>query len=323
MKNPRRFFFSCLHQEPGWDSSGIGPKSERSSLVDGISIDENDDITPSVVILKGTAVEALFAFEPTKSDELGFPIGATIVVLETPSGGWWKGVIGMQEKTPVTGWFPANLVAVKQVPLIVTRADMETVTSKIVTNVAEALVVSPISMMEKKTSWFKRMRSVQTNILETESEKRARSSSAPVSNSDPRNVVILENTLTTIEGSKDLLVESPELQTIGESILPFSGWGGFFRKASEIEEKDKEKPKPVESRQSMFLQASSKVIEALTASNGETLEEKVGSSVFKNLAIFERKRLSVVWELLQTERDYVRDLAITIEVIDLTNARFS
>ncbi|KAH6576239.1 hypothetical protein BASA60_004607 [Batrachochytrium salamandrivorans] len=60
-------------------------------------------------VLPGTKVYAKYAYDPEKSDELELLEGELVVVLEAPPGGWWKGMKGLDEKAPKTGWFPATL----------------------------------------------------------------------------------------------------------------------------------------------------------------------------------------------------------------------
>ncbi|KAH6566753.1 hypothetical protein BASA62_006513 [Batrachochytrium salamandrivorans] len=59
--------------------------------------------------VEGTKVYAKYAYDPEKSDELELLEGELVVVLEAPPGGWWKGMKGLDEKAPKTGWFPATL----------------------------------------------------------------------------------------------------------------------------------------------------------------------------------------------------------------------
>ncbi|KAL2915349.1 Rho guanine nucleotide exchange factor 3 [Polyrhizophydium stewartii] len=62
----------------------------------------------------GTKVVVVGPYEPAKTDELALAQGDLVVVLEAPPGGWWKGMKGLNEKAPLTGWFPALCVAVQQ-----------------------------------------------------------------------------------------------------------------------------------------------------------------------------------------------------------------
>ncbi|KAJ3011965.1 UNVERIFIED_CONTAM: cytochrome c oxidase subunit 1, partial [Siphonaria sp. JEL0065] len=58
----------------------------------------------------GIKLVCIYPFERSKADELELEIGDIVVVLESPEGGWWRGMKGFSTKTPTSGWFPNSLV---------------------------------------------------------------------------------------------------------------------------------------------------------------------------------------------------------------------
>ncbi|KAL5034607.1 Rho guanine nucleotide exchange factor 3 [Batrachochytrium dendrobatidis] len=76
---------------------------------------EPEELASPDPVAPGTKVIVKYPYEMTKMDELSLIEGELIVVLESPKGGWWKGMKGLDEKSPKTGWFPATLVRVEAV----------------------------------------------------------------------------------------------------------------------------------------------------------------------------------------------------------------
>jgi hypothetical protein len=333
----------------------VAQELERQEIVE----QEHDPSTlPIEAVPKGTTVVAMFAYEPTKQDELALVQGQTIVVMECPEGGWWKGVAGIEDKKPVTGWFPASLVKIKEDHAGKLKNDHlrsnSTPTSS--TTSIDSKSGEPSTSGDRKVSWFKKLRSVNDNVLEQESDRRKRAVSAPTV---AGNVSKLGNSNAMVDQHGALLEASTELlERSHESIEPFPTASKRDSLASTknevvydikpvVEEQTKAKTRagrttsiaiprgvPIEaalttpdsskprSRTESVYNARATIVipnslspsDVMQGATDETVQDKVGAAVYKHLSDQERKRLSAVWELIQTERDYCRDLNITIEV---------
>ena len=263
----------------------------------------NNPISP---VPKGTTVVALYSYEPSKQDELQFLVGAIIIVIECPEGGWWKGITGMDVKNPITGWFPANLVKVVEK----NKSDP----SKLESSPSETLpdMLSP----QKQVSWFKRLKSPDNATPDI--NKRIRSPSSAMS------------TTSVLESSHESIVENPSaLKKKEESKLAFeetmSSRSSLVLRQSTVLDDTRGRSSINLGKGAFDLNRGSLGLskitmgglsqaEILKGATDEKVQDRIPSTVYKFLSDQEKKRLSVVWELVQTERDFERDLHIIVEV---------
>eukprot|EP00158_Paraphelidium_tribonemae_P006776 Partr_v1_DN27966_c1_g1_i2_m11358 putative guanine nucleotide exchange factor len=63
-------------------------------------------------LLPDSVVTACWAFKSRAHDELSFAVAAQICVLKSPSGGWWYGCLNSESDPKVEGWFPSNFVSI-------------------------------------------------------------------------------------------------------------------------------------------------------------------------------------------------------------------
>jgi hypothetical protein len=246
---------------------------------------------------KGTFVTAIFAFEPTKKDELHLSAGSTILVQECPEGGWWKGITGMEDKNPTTGWFPASLVKVDQ-PIKMALEKFEISTT----------IPIEIPHRDRKQSWLKKIKSVQDHIIDDEIKNRERSLSHPNKEElipgsilSPLGEVILHGKHKNAINYEAILALGDEL-SVKESFI-LEPQNTRYRSSS-----------TATNRATLLVSSPLNPFEVMQGALDETVQDKIPGSIFKLLSNDEKKRLSVIWELIQTERDYVRDLYITIEM---------
>jgi hypothetical protein len=359
-RNGQQGFFpkeNVSTQDPSQNNLPFEAAQELERLEIG---EQEQETSPALeAVPKGTTVIAMFAYEPAKQDELALIQGQTIVVMECPEGGWWKGVAGIEDKKPVTGWFPANLVKVKEDQPGKLKNDHlranSTPTSS--TTSIDSKSGEPNTSGDRKVSWFKKLRSVNDNVLEQESDRRKRAVSAPTT---AGNITKLGNSNAMVDQHGALLEVSTELlERSHESIEPFPTSSKRDSMASTknevvydikpvVEEPTRTKTRPgrttsiaiprgvpIESalstpdsskprsrtesvynaRATIVIPNSLSPSDVMQGATDETVQDKVGAAVYKHLSDQERKRLSAVWELIQTERDYCRDLNITIEVL--------
>lgn len=63
-------------------------------------------------------------------------------------------------------------------------------------------------------------------------------------------------------------------------------------------------------------------VDLLRGALDQKLSERLGPEIFNFIQDTEKKQLSVVWELVQTERDYVRDMYLLVEVLVCLHVEF-
>ncbi|KAI8895331.1 hypothetical protein BC833DRAFT_167978 [Globomyces pollinis-pini] len=286
------------------------------------SPNENDSIMEEEAVKpvpKGTTVTAIYAYEPTKKDELALAKGSTILVLECPDGGWWKGVTGIEDKRPVTGWFPASLVKIKENAPEKAKAKEEVFKSD---NDEKMNSLDVGSENGRKVSWFRRLRSpTETNPDFTESERRKRSLSAPAKRLPLLNVSGSE--LPNIFGGSDLSRDELDRSLSGFEIKPIVTDGEFSTSSARASvslprgttiDINSLPSTNIQGRGTIYLSGAGNNGEIFPGATDEKIQDKVSPAIYKFLPDSEKQRLSVVWELIQTERDYVRDLSIIIEI---------
>jgi hypothetical protein len=288
-----------------YDPHNLPPQKTQSN----VSV---TDVLPEKVnpVPKGTVVTALYPFEASKEDELNFTEGCRIMVIDCPDGGWWRGVIGMEDKNSVTGWFPANLVN--------SYGDN---TAKPSQN-----VVSPPSPklesigLDRKASWVKRIKSAQDNIMGADLGLRNRSTSAPLKRDIPPELAAVLPAESK-ETFKLPISPNRKADVIYELVPLTPDDDPSSRPSSPSENMAFEPNRPrgrsgshLVNRSSILINGPLLVNDVMQGATAETVQDKVSPAIYAHLPAQEKKRLSVIWELIQTERDYVRDLAIVIEV---------
>ncbi len=266
----------------------------KKSLIEAMS----EEIFPTPVS-KGTVVVAIYAFEASKQDELSFAVGATIIVSECPDGGWWKGITGIEEKNPVTGWFPANLVTVTELSL--RNKDLLKVENDEKNDTQAA--TGP-----KQVSWFKRLRAGENGIEAPVSRNRAAlSANQPLFDSPSKRESVCEVKHVFDESSR-----SSQASVDGKALIEYIDETGLKARRASISS--------MVSKATLFGFTQTEIMQGAIE---EKVQDRVGPAIFKFLSDHEKKRLSVVWELLQTERDYVRDLTIIQDIFMKPMSNFS
>lgn len=269
---------------------------------------------------KGTMVTVLYPFEPTKQDELLLTVGAKIVVTECPEGGWWKGYSGIEDKNPITGWFPANLVKVPE------PAAKEADPRPPPMGEFPAKEKLEVPTIERKVSWFKRLRSPTDSLgSESEADRRGRGSTvsqrgtvmeANESENDLRPDIPAKK--ETIYEIKPLILDDANsVNSSRASIIVPRGTGieaAFAADAGAVRPRMRAES-IMNQRSTIFVQGVLTNDQIMQGALDEKIQDKFSPAVYKLLPDLEKKRLAVIWELLQTERDFVRDLSIIIEVL--------
>nr|KAJ3421693.1 cytochrome c oxidase subunit 1 [Polyrhizophydium stewartii] len=239
----------------------------------------------------GTKVVVVGPYEPAKTDELALAQGDLVVVLEAPPGGWWKGMKGLNEKAPLTGWFPALCVAVQQ----------DTTAGK------PAAAPGPQSKTRKKNSlkdddgspeqqrkgglgWMRK-------LVHKDKDKRKRSHSSDVNNTSASSDVM---------GVRRISVASEDQDTsllLDALAAPRNRMSVIGKSSSNV-------------RNTIMIQSATawNPADLMRGATSEKWQERFEDAELAEMSSSKKKRLSATWELLQTERDYVRDLAIIVEV---------
>ena len=242
----------------------------------------------------GTQGIAKYSYEKKKNDEISFAAGNIIIVLKCSTGGWWKGINADEPGSKVPGWFPVNHIE-----------------------------------FEKKTSGF-----LPTNQINTTDLPEQSATTTPTSVSLFKKRMKLVTSLDT-----DRSVSSPTLDTFLDTNQSNNS-SDPNTTTSPVRENDEFDPNLLKSKSFVDEGAKSRgslgkgggrnaihsrksssatdphfdMLEEIHSAKIETLEEAFGEEMFEKLPDKEKKRLHGVLELIQTERDYVRDLVIIIEV---------
>ncbi|KAJ3105907.1 Signal recognition particle [Phlyctochytrium bullatum] len=162
---------------------------------------EQQDVEIPAPVPPGTKVYCRTSYVREKADEIDLHNGDLIVVLESPEGGWWRGMVGLGGKEARTGWFPATVVEVQQektaskpTPVVTSR---DSITAPPTVQVAPATPVdseppsptlkateepaSSPTQAERTKSWYKRLVKKPLGVKEDKDKKagRGRSHSAP------------------------------------------------------------------------------------------------------------------------------------------------
>ncbi|KAJ3276082.1 hypothetical protein HDV01_006252 [Terramyces sp. JEL0728] len=341
IRNGQQGFFPKLAVEHYSPDKTYHPPSSKAEV-------SEEDIGPVEPVPRGTTVVAIYDYEKTKQDELSFTTGTSIIVMECPEGGWWKGVTGMEDKKPVTGWFPANLVKVKEKPAAATHERPKSAEPQRVTNLELP------NQENRKVSWFRRLRSTNDANPDDTSFRRNRSTSAPPNKND---IIYSDDQLNSSKESSELfppstpqtpthiaqpetpthvaqpeagrtrtnsVIRSPQSNSVTYEIKPVGDEDTYLasggRNSTILVPKGDEGAIVTRSRAessnrgTIFITGQLSPGEILQGAVDQKVQDLIPPSVYKFLSDKEKQRLSVIWELMQTERDYVRDLAIIVEV---------
>jgi hypothetical protein len=214
----------------------------------------------------GTIVSVLYEYTPVKPDELQLVVGMDIEVLESPQGGWWRGICISNSSQ---GWFPNTLCRIEPI-----------ITQKIAT---------PKPTIKRRQSEIGRK---LTSVGEAGPILRDRAESDLTD-----DVLTSQGKLNRIDASGS--PSSKNSRTRSESCPTGS------LQTLTIDEAEKE---PIQ------ITNLSSVKEVLLGSNSQLWQMSLAPDKVASLTKEQRKSISAIWELVQTERDFVRDLNLIQEV---------
>ena len=287
------------------DQQGFIPKSYVKSNVDNLHSsssrevsetslnkvpDESPDMAERESVPVGTQGIAKYPYERKKNDELSFNAGDVIVVLKCIQGGWWKGINSSEPGSKVQGWFPVNHVSIPN-PASPTKEQLESEKVEDLQLGEAAIATSPVNRSD-----------FQKRLLVPPAETN-RALSAPV-------FLIEEAKITppTNPKTEDIFSDDEDFDSTLMKAKSFAEDYNSKSRASSAGRKGG--PRHGRAASETHFDILHEVISAKV----ETLQEKLGDEVYNSLTEKEKKRLYGVLELVQTERDYVRDLVIIIEV---------
>ncbi|KND01548.1 uncharacterized protein SPPG_03349 [Spizellomyces punctatus DAOM BR117] len=327
----------------------------------------------------GTKVTVTHVYERTKADELDLTLGETIVVMEAPEGGWWRGMKNLGGKEAQSGWFPATMIRVDEDEL----SDKQMQAGGLQSAGASAMQL-PTNDSPKRKSWYKRLvvkRSATSNNNNSSStndrstkKNRNRSLSAPPPNASTGGLTV-DYDYSMMNRSAEVLGLESVMEGVGESELQLScstnDIGAVPHSAPVIVEPRHQRSRsaPPVSIDSSPKQPTSPTAEiptfmltdfdqpSLTQSPpqhdsfipskdidvtdllpslaivpppqnvrlsalisdeaiGKSIrwQDRLADTVLQQMTQKEKQRMTAIFELLTTERDYVRDLKIIIEI---------
>lgn len=254
--------------------------------------EESPDMGEREPVPVGTQGIAKYPYERKKNDELSFNAGDVIVVLKCIQGGWWKGINSSEPGSKVQGWFPVNLVSIpNQQPTPPTKDQLESGNIEDLQLGEAANATSPVNRSD-----------FQKRLLVPPAETN-RALSAPVFLVDEAKINSPTNPKT-----EDIFSDDEDFDSTLMKAKSFAEDYNSKSRASSAGRRGG--PRHARAASETHFDILQEVISAKV----ETLQEKLGDEVYNSLPEKEKKRLHGVLELVQTERDYVRDLVIIIEV---------
>ena len=246
----------------------------------------------------GTRVIARYSYDAEKMDELSLQVDDVVHVLESPEGGWWRGMIGLGKTTRI-GWFPANLVEVLN--------DVGGNTSAAESDKEGSVTNASPTSARPASKWFSKLIS---------SGKSDDESSSGPSNTKKiprtRSVSMDATATTTVATSKS--IGAIQGSTTLEVPLTIEGLGSSVSLKSQGASSDMLDHGKRRHTVSNLLSAKSDSLTTSSLTITRSWKDEAPASVVDKLSPDERKRQEVIWELLCTERDYFRDLKIILEV---------
>lgn len=270
----------------------------------------------------GTRVIARYDYEQTKADELSLQRDDIIHIIESPVGGWWRGVIPMG-KTTKQGWFPANLVEV--IPDVQTTepsqpntAEQSEISEGSTPNSPGATRVSKAAV-NKRTSWFGKLvgGGKPTSASDDESSTEKSNSNSKLNRFSRTRSVSLDQPVTKLNSKSNPSIGSapatpvplsPLRESTNADSRPVSTIGDVV---SLTEQNKKRLTMSVTSINAPSFQSSADSSVSLSV---RSWKEDVPADELEQLSASEKKRQEVIWELICTERDFCRDVRIIIDV---------
>ena len=260
---------------------------------------EQRPATPSLSstneIQPGTQVVMRFPYEAQKADELELKVGDIVHVLISPEGGWWKGMCGLGKQSKV-GWFPANMCEV----LLAKESPKQEPPSS-----------SDTSKPGKRTSWFKKVvgGKSQEDSGNASRQNKNRSRASTIETSVPSF-----SASPTLPAMKETSPTNSRPMSIIGSVAgsPVTGVrdAAARRKPSDLV---RDLSSAMSLDQGSAIQPP-QLSPSSSQSNSKSWKDDLDSDSLAQLTTSDRKRQEVIWELLTTERDYLRDLKIVLEV---------
>lgn len=323
-------------------AAGFFPNSHVQVIdidqMDGVELEllkkRQDETNEAVEVLQiqvnpGATVIAQYNYEPLNGDELQLVVGDSITVIEAPHGGWWMGIKDINTKHPLKGWFPANLVGeagqtlnqdgferdnlleeasspsqqdiAKSVQEISpnTSKKKNLLTSGVVSNEKEGSIDRQ-KLGKKANSWLRFSKSDSSKRISTQkfnennivksSERIGRSISAR-----PPEVEVLKTHFRSISANQASRVVSID--------------------AFEVEHLIKnEKPIVISEEVNDSVNNMASTSSPLIDDDSQVWKQSMTFERIDAMTSEEKKRMSCISELIKTERDYVCDLRMIVEV---------
>ncbi|TPX39828.1 hypothetical protein SeMB42_g06228 [Synchytrium endobioticum] len=331
--------------------------------------DESEILAPVPV---GTKVVGIDDYIPEKADELPVLKGDVIVILESPQGGWWRGMKGLGGKEAKAGWFPATVVKImlessapaestnhatnaphdatkKPKSLLYQKSEPLMGSSKLGSALSIAIPASHLGYGDKNSgkNWYKRL--VKKN---EKGPRKSRSASAPhgsdtadngdddddADTNDVNNVKLHEPSLPTTSPPDNTSNSSifdivadlrPQISNptgssglVGRRAIsaPSTPVSTLASLAAATPRASIFRPNAAANNAKADARLSQYIIHARLDDDQKIPGEKehwsdgLNKTVIDQLGEKEVKRQMAIFELITTERDYVRDLGILIDV---------
>ena len=305
-------FFSCVACNEIFLSFFLFSLSKTDTLT-ALEIQNEPDFEQKDEVKPGSKVRALYKFEQRTPDEISFVENQTITIVKPiANSSWWWGEVSGQ-----TGWFPVSYVEIltasskriwakKYQPAEITGFCLFLFRVLLLSgSLVGCVASSPLSQQDKLKALmdmnqrsatlparFRRAASAPT-VGEPEVVAAAVAAAAAPSKSPPPSVV---------SSTPETIRPLPEIQQLKRPNSKSSLMGARRRSNG---------PSPV------ITTAPGGAVEA------ERWKDKVSTEVFESVSEKERQRQEVIFELLRTEKEYVRDLGIVIDVTSFSFLLFS
>lgn len=280
------------------------------------AVQQKNEVAP------GSKFIARYEYQAQRDDELSLIFDDILYILASPEGGWWRGMKNPASKDPEIGWFPSNYVEAA-------AGDDR-----------EQLAGAQQKQADRQKSWYKKIigtgSTPATPSNQTKSGKHNRSLSAgstkslsktldgSISSNLSKTAIPLIAVPENEDNTSASLIDSPRsAPPLGDSKA--AGKFQFLRKqntdltavnAGTASQGDKHKRR----------NTTTAIPDINNGGSGNTLSDEYDSEdddhwrnnltdeEFGRLSPQERHRQDVIWELISTERDYIRDLKIVVFV---------
>ena len=338
--------------DDGWDeeegdrtSEQIGSQGRRLSFTQ----DEMDENNVPTTVPVGTKVIVKHDYSPMKMDELCLRKGETIVVIEAPEGGWWKGMSNLG-KDPKLGWLPSTFVMVDiSQPSYIHHSNNSARHEKSKDQQTTTSTVEGGSAPKRRRSWYKRLVSKSSDKNKLRRPSTAPSESAEVksksvtqirqenasnnnnNNMDGNSTSSGAMPLTAVPedlGSRlDMLqtkaggvqehgsLKTPNIQTI----LQEFEFGPEHRRSTTAPPILSNTPlvPAISTMKTLEMPWKSIIPNLMQLEPSLTVEQwhdTIPPEKLESMTKTEKLRQTAIWELIKTERSYIRDLGIIIEI---------